>query len=111
MGVPNRRHPRANSGDSLAAVPQGPDVTASPLTKIEQAILQILNIDPRHEIFGRDMRSMLRSRGFRRSAPALVFTMLSLEDKGLVDCREETRIVNGVTIKDRYYRAVATRGD
>jgi hypothetical protein len=34
--------------------------------------------------------------------------MMSLEDKGLVDCREEIRIVDGVTIIDRYYRAVAT---
>jgi hypothetical protein len=31
--------------------------------------------------------------------------MLSLEDKRLVECREETRVVDGVEIKDRYYRA------
>jgi len=83
-------------------------VTASPLTKIEQAILEILEIDLRHEILGRDLRSRVRSRGFRRTAPAFVFTMMSLEDKGLVDCREEIRIVDGVQITDRYYRAVAT---
>jgi hypothetical protein len=86
-------------------------VTASPLTKIEQAILEILEIDPRHEILERDLRSVVRSRGFRRTAPAFVFTMMSLEDKGLVDCREEIRIVDGVTITDRYYRAVAVRRD
>jgi hypothetical protein len=80
-------------------------VTSPTLTKIEQAIVQILNVDPRHEILGRDIRSVLRDRGFRRSAPALVFTMMSLADKGFVDCREETRIVDGVTIRDRYYRA------
>ena len=85
-------------------------MTGSPLTTIEQAILQILDIDPRHEILGQDMRSLLRSRGFRRSAPALVFTMMSLEDKGFVDCREEIRIVDGVEIRDRYYRAAAGRG-
>jgi hypothetical protein len=84
-------------------------VRASPLTKIEQAIVQILDVDPRHEILSRDMRSLLRSRGFRRSAPALVFTMMSLEDKGFVDCREEIRIVDGVEIRDRYYRAAAGR--
>ena len=44
-------------------------------------------------ILGGDLRGLLRSRGFRRSAPALVFTMLSLEDKGLVTCREEVRVV------------------
>jgi hypothetical protein len=84
-------------------------VAASPLTKIEHAILEILDIDPRHEILGRDLRSLVRSRGFRRTAPAFVFTMMSLEDKGLVNCREEIRIVDGVEITDRYYRAVATR--
>jgi hypothetical protein len=87
----------------------GSEVTARPLTKIEQAILQILDIDPRHEILGRDLRSLLRSRGFRRTAPALVFTMMSLEDKGLVDCREEIRIVDGVEIRDRYYRVATER--
>jgi DNA-binding transcriptional ArsR family regulator len=82
-------------------------VTAQPLTRIEQAIVQILDIDSRREVLGREMRSLLRRLGFRRSAPALVFTMKSLEDKGLVDCREEIRIVDGVTVTDRYYRAAA----
>jgi len=77
---------------------------------IEQAIVQILDVDPRHEIAGRELRSLLRSRGFRRSAPALVFTMMSLADKGLVECREETRIVDGVEIRDRYYRAATGSG-
>jgi hypothetical protein len=46
------------------------------------------------------------SRGFRRSAPALVFTMMNLADKGLAACREEIRVVDGVEVKDRYYRSL-----
>jgi hypothetical protein len=29
--------------------------------------------------------------------------MMSLEDKGLVTCREEVRVVDGVEIRERYY--------
>lgn len=72
------------------------------LAKVEQAVLDILASG--EEINGRDLRGMLTSRGFRRSAPALVFTMMNLVDKGLVACREEIRVVGGVEVKDRYYR-------
>lgn len=72
------------------------------LAKVEQAVLDILASG--EEIDGRDLRGMLTSRGFRRSAPALVFTMMNLVDKGLVACREEIRVVDGVEVKDRYYR-------
>jgi hypothetical protein len=82
-------------------------MTTQPLTRIERAIVEILDFDPRHEILGQEMRSLLRRLGFRRSAPALVFTMMSLADKGFVNCREELRAVDGVTITDRYYRAAA----
>jgi repressor of nif and glnA expression len=74
------------------------------LTKVEQAILEILESHDGEEIDGRDLRGLLRRRGFRRSAPALVFTMMSLEDKGLVACREEVRDGDGVEVRDRYYR-------
>jgi hypothetical protein len=30
--------------------------------------------------------------------------MMHLEDKGLVSCREEVRVVDGVEIRDRFYR-------
>jgi hypothetical protein len=74
------------------------------LSKIEQAILQILVHFPHDEIDGRGLRSHLRSRGFHRSAPALVFTMLSLEDKGLIACREEVQVTDGVETRERFYR-------
>src|SRR5436309_2299796 len=41
-------------------------------------ILDILANLPGDEVLGRDLRGLLRSRGFRRSAPALVFTMMSI---------------------------------
>jgi hypothetical protein len=80
-------------------------VTTPALSMIEQAILDILAGCPGGDVPGRDLRGMLRSRGFRRSAPALVFTMMSLEDKGLVTCREEVYVVDGVEIRERYYTA------
>jgi DNA-binding PadR family transcriptional regulator len=79
-------------------------MTRPALSQVEQAILEILDSDPGEEVRGRDLRSRLRSRGFRRTAPALVFTLLRLEDKGLVACREEVRDVGGVEIRERYYR-------
>jgi hypothetical protein len=74
------------------------------LTKVEQAILDLLARYPGEEVSGRDLRGLLSSRGFRRSAPAFVFTMMSLADKGLVSCREERNVIAGVEIRDRYYR-------
>jgi hypothetical protein len=55
---------------------------------------------------GRELRGLLSKRGFRRSAPALVFTMMNLADKGLVECREEVTVVDGVEVRDRYYGIV-----
>lgn len=74
------------------------------LTRVEQAILAILESSLGEEIDERDLRGLLRSRGFRRSAPAFVFTMMNLVDKGLVACREKVREVDEVEIRDRYYR-------
>ena len=73
------------------------------LTRVEQAILEILDGYPGDEVPGRELKARLRSRGFRRSAPALVFTMMRLEDKGLVRCFEEMRDVDGVEIRERSY--------
>jgi hypothetical protein len=81
-------------------------MTSPPLSKVEQAILALLAEFPGEEVLGRDLRGLLGSRGFRRSAPALVFTMMNLEDKGLVACREEVRLVAGVEVRDRYYAVV-----
>lgn len=78
-------------------------MSAPVLTQVEMAILEILASYHGDEIDGRYLRGLLRSRGFRRSAPALIFTMMSLEDKGLVACREEIREADGVEIRDRYY--------
>jgi hypothetical protein len=79
-------------------------VAAPALTGVKQAVLDILTGHPGAEVRGRDLRGLLGSRGFRRSAPAFVFTMLRLGDKGLVTCREEVRVVGGVEIRERYYR-------
>ena len=79
------------------------DAVSGPmLTMVEQAILDILDDYP-GGVCGRDVRSRLRRRGFRRSAPALVFTMMRLEDKGLVRCFEGVREADGVEIRERYY--------
>jgi hypothetical protein len=76
------------------------------LTQLDLAILDILHDFQGEEVHGRDLRSLLRRRGFRRTAPAFVFTMMSLEDKGLVSCREEIVVIDGVEVKDRYYQIV-----
>jgi hypothetical protein len=76
------------------------------LTKVEQAILDILANYPGEEVSGRDLRGLLSQRGFRRSAPAFVFTMMNLADKRLIECREEVSVIEGVEVRDRYYRIV-----
>jgi hypothetical protein len=73
------------------------------LNKVEQAILEILAEFEGAEVVGQDLRTLLQNRGFRRSAPSFVFTMMSLADKGLVVCREDARMVDGLEIKDRFY--------
>jgi repressor of nif and glnA expression len=85
-------------------------VTKLALTGVEQAILQILDGYPGGKIPGRELRARLRSRGFRRSAPALVFTMMRLQDKGLVHCLETVREADGREITERSYSRV-TRSD
>ena len=79
-------------------------MTTPALTRVEQAILEILEKYPDNEIQDRELRSLLRRRGFRRTAPALVFTMLHLEDRGRVICRLDVRVVDEVEIRERYYR-------
>ena len=79
-------------------------MTAPALTNVERAILAILETRPQEEVSGRSLRSRLRGYGFRRSAPAFYFTMMHLEDKGLVACREEVRVVDEVEVTDRFYR-------
>lgn len=77
------------------------------LSAVERAVLDILADRPGEEVAGRVLRGLLSNRGFRRSAPALVFTMMGLADKGLVSCREEVAVVDGMEVRDRYYRAGA----
>jgi hypothetical protein len=74
------------------------------LTPIERAILDLLASYAGEEVPGRILRGLLSNRGFRRSAPALIFTMLNLADKGLITCREEVIDIDGVEVRDRYYR-------
>lgn len=79
-------------------------MAAPSVSAIEQTILDILAGCPDGEIWGRDLRGLLRDRGFRRSAPALVFTLLRLQDKGLVEVREEVQTRGGVPARERFYR-------
>jgi hypothetical protein len=74
------------------------------LSKVERAVLDLLASG--EEVSGRELRGLLSKRDFRRTAPALVFTMLNLADKGLLECREEVRVMDGVEVRDRYYRIV-----
>jgi repressor of nif and glnA expression len=74
------------------------------LSKVEHAILELLASHDGGEVPGRELRGLLRRRGFRRSAPAFVFTMMNLEDKGLIECREEIFDMDGVEVRDRFYR-------
>jgi hypothetical protein len=46
----------------------------------------------------------MTNRGFRRPAPAFVFTMMAVEGKGLVSCRENVSELDGVEARDRYHR-------
>lgn len=73
------------------------------LTRIERTILAVLECRA-EDVSGRELRSLVRRAGYHRSAPAFVFTMLRMADKGLVVCREETRVVEGLEFKERYYR-------
>jgi len=74
------------------------------LTLIEQAILDTLSDFPDYEVLEKDLRTLVRNRGFRRSAPAFVFTMKNLVDKGVVTCREEVRLADVTEVRDRFYQ-------
>jgi hypothetical protein len=79
-------------------------VTAPTLTRVEVALVEILASYQGEEIRERELRGLLKRRGFRSSAPAFVFTMMALEDKGLVSCREEVNFLDGMAFSERYYR-------
>jgi hypothetical protein len=76
----------------------------STLTKIERTILDILSDLPDYEVSGKDLRTLVQNRGFRRSAPAFVFTMENLVEKGLVACREKVRMTDMALVRDRFYQ-------
>ena len=76
------------------------------LTKVEQAVLGVLASYAGEEVSGRELRGLLSNRGYRRSAPAFVFTMMNLADKGLIKCREKVMVIDGVEVRDRYCRLV-----
>ena len=76
----------------------------STLAKIEQTILDILSDFPDYEMSAQDLRTLVQNRGFRRSAPAFIFTMQNLVEKGLVACRENVRRTDLAVVRNRYYR-------
>jgi hypothetical protein len=79
-------------------------VTTPELNLVEKVLLALLERFPDEELSGRRLRSLLQRCGIRRTAPAFYFTMLQLEDKGWVTCREEVRVLDGVEVKDRFFR-------
>jgi hypothetical protein len=83
----------------------GEGVKMTGLSKVERAVLNILASHQGEEVAGRELRTALQNRGFRRSAPAFVFTMMNLADKGLVSCREEVEVFDSVEARHRFYRA------
>jgi len=87
---------------------EGPGPVGVELAPIERTILSILIDDPNEDVSGRDLRYQLRRRGFDRTAPSLVFTMMRLEDRGLVASREVTTYKDGIQGTSRYYRALAS---
>jgi uncharacterized protein (DUF983 family) len=87
---------------------EGPGPVGIELAPIERTILAILIDDPNEDVSGRDLRYQLRRRGFDRTAPSLVFTMMRLEDRGLVASREVATYKDGVQGTSRFYRALAT---
>ncbi len=87
---------------------EGPGPVGIELAPIERTILEILIDDPDEDVSGRDLRSQLRRKGFDRTGPSLVFTMMRLEDRGLVASREVTTYRNGAQSTFRYYRALAS---
>jgi hypothetical protein len=76
----------------------------STLTRIERSILDILSDFPGYEVSGQDLRTLVQNRGFRRTAPAFIFTMMNLVEKGLVACREEVRMTDMAEVRDRFYK-------
>jgi hypothetical protein len=76
----------------------------STLTKIEETILDLLSDFPDHEISQQDLRTLVQNQGFRRSAPAFVFTMENLVSKGRVICREEVRMTDLAEVRRRFYQ-------
>jgi len=76
----------------------------STFTKIELTILDILSDFPDYEVSGQDLRTLVQNRGFRRSAPAFVFTMQNLVEKGLVAYRETVRMTEMAVVRDRFYQ-------
>jgi len=87
---------------------EGPGPVGIELAPIERTILAILIDDPNEDVSGRDLRNQLRRRGFDRTAPSLVFTMMRLEDRGLVVSREVTTRKDGAQSTSRFYRALAS---
>src|SRR5215472_1993274 len=90
----------------MSAESQGP--VGIELAPIERTILAILVDDPNEDVSGRDLRYQLRRQGFDRTAPSLVFTMMRLEDRGLVASREVATYKDGVQTTSRFYRALAS---
>lgn len=58
-------------------------------------------------ISGRELRDLLRARGFRLSLPSFYQFMAGLEDKGLVRGEYRYETIDGTPVRQRWYRHVA----
>jgi DNA-binding PadR family transcriptional regulator len=75
------------------------------LTALQFLILSAL-LD--HDRSGRDLRAVLEEHGVLKSSPAFYQLMARLEDGKLVEGRYEPKVVDGHTVKERFYHITAT---
>lgn len=72
------------------------------MTTTHVAILRLLAPGERS---GRELRRLLAEEGVKLSAPAFYQVMSRMEDEGLVTGWYAERVVEGVVIRERWYRS------
>src|SRR5262245_23184936 len=80
---------------------QGVPMPVPDLTNLQFLILGEL-LD--HDRSGRDLRATLEEYGVLKSSPAFYQLMARMEDAKLVEGRYEPKVVEGHTVKERFYR-------
>ena len=72
-----------------------------PLSHLQFAVLSCLGP---HKISGRELRALLAKEKIRKSAPSFYQLMSRLEDAKFVHGEYVNKVVEGQTIKERFYR-------